>query len=195
MAENAKWMKELRAAQKKTEELMRKTFEAQRQTDEQMKKTDEQMKRTDEKLGRVCKQFWDFWNNRWEEVEEFFYRYFQKNPSLMDLKFNDVKKTVFTSDWSEHDIVLINWEASAVISVKYKLRKKDIDSLLNREMGIIRNFYHDLRINQKLYWAVASYIISKDVEKYAKEKWLFVLTQSWEGTRILNKKWFKAKTY
>ncbi len=31
-----------------------------------------------DKLDRICKQFWDFWNNRWEQVEEFFFEKIHK---------------------------------------------------------------------------------------------------------------------
>jgi hypothetical protein len=173
-----------------------------KKTDEQMKKTDEQMKKTDERLDKIWRKidrlwelFWDFWNTRWEEVEDFFYRYFSKNKELLWIKFDDVEKNIITAEWQEHDIVLINWKSSALISVKHKLHKKDVDSLIWKEMTRMKYYLNKLWSKHKLYGWVASYIVNKDIEEYAKSKWLFVITRSWDNTIILNEKDFEWKVF
>ena len=202
MAENAirirelrEAQKETREAQKKTDEQMKKTDEQMKKTDEQMKKTDEQMKKTDERLDRLGQRFGDFGNNRGEEVEDFFYRYFAKNPALQGISFDDVERNIITSDGDEHDIVLINGETTALISIKYKLHKKDVDKLVSTELKRIQHFFEKLGSKHLLYGGVASYVVNEDVQKYAEEKGLFVITRSGENTLFLNKKGFKAKTF
>jgi len=44
----------------------------------------------------------------------------------------------------EHDIIMINGKASALISVKYKLNKEYVDDFVNREMEKIKYFFGKL---------------------------------------------------
>ena len=185
---NTKGIAELKEYQTETARQMRKT-------DEQMKKTDEQMKKTDERIDRLGQRFWDFWNNRWEEVEDFFYRYFLKNKKLSDVKFDEVERNIITADWQEHDIILTNWRASALISVKYKLHKKDIDSLLKKEMVRMKYFLHNVGSKHRLYWWIASFVVNKEVEEYAKSKWLYIFTRDGDSTILLNDDNFVAQEF
>ena len=181
--------------QKKTDEQQKKTGELIRQIAERQNQTDEQMKKTDERIDRLGKRFGDFGNNRGEEVEEFFYRYFEKNPRLQGTTFDEVERNIITSDGDEHDIVLVNGEVTALISVKYKLHKKDVDKLVSTELKRIQHFFGKLGSRHRLYGGVASYIVKEDVQKYAESKGLYVISRSGDNTVVLNKDNFQAKVF
>ena len=177
------------------EESITRLEESQARTDEQMKKTDEQMKKTDERIDRLWQRFGDFWNNRGEEVEDFFYRYFLKNRYLNHVDFDEVERNIITADGQEHDIILTNGRASALISVKYKLHKKDIDSLVNKEMSRMKMFLSNVGSTHRLYGWIASYIVKEEVEEYAKSKWLYVFTRDGDNTILLNDENFVAHEF
>ncbi|MBF0433577.1 MAG: hypothetical protein HQK83_20025 [Fibrobacteria bacterium] len=174
VAENARTIKALRASQEKT---------------------DEQMKRTDERIDRLGQRFGDFGNTRGQEVEEFFYRYFCRHPELLGTTFDEVDRNIITADGDEHDIILVNGQITALISVKYKLYKKDVDSLVAKELKRIQHFLDKWGSTHVLYGGVASYIVSEEVSKYAQDKGLYVITRSGENTVFLNKKSFRAKSF
>ena len=181
VAENTKAIREIHMSQKKT--------------DEQMRKTDEQMRKTDERIDRLGQRFGDFGNTRGQEVEDFFYRYFMNHPELSGLHFDTVDRNIISSDGHEHDIVLVNGKCSALISVKYKLYKKDVDHLVTKELKRVRHFWNRMGSKHILYGGIASYVVSDEVGKYAEDKGLYVITRSGENTVFLNKKSFKAKGF
>lgn len=178
---------------RQTDEQLKKTDEQLRQTDEQLKKTDEQLKKSDKKWEKISAKidklgelYGNSENNKGEEVEEFFYRYFEKNKNIAGIDFDEVDRNIIASERSEHDIVLINGQASALISVKYKLKEKDIDYLIEKELVRVKHFFHKLGSQHKLYGGVASYIITPEVEEYAKEKGIYVFGRSGKNVELRN---------
>ena len=59
----------------------------------------------------------------------------------------------------------------------------------------MKYYLNKLNSNHKLYWGIASYIVNKEDEEYAKSKWLFVITRNWENTVFLNDKDFVWKAF
>ena len=167
--ENAKGIKELRESQRKT---------------------DEQMKKTDAKLDRLAKMYGESENNKWMEVEEYFYRYFSKNRKIWEINFYDVDRNIISSDWQEHDIVLINWKASALVSVKYKLKKRDIDNMIDKELKRVKYFFNRLWSKHRLYGWIASFIVSDELRDYAKKRWLYIFTRKGDDVEALFEKDF-----
>ena len=181
--EMAKWFK-------KSDESFERLKESQRQTDEQMKKSDEKWQKISDKIDHLWKLYWDSENNKWIEVEEYFYRYFRKHKYLWKIKFDEVDRNIISADWQEHDIVLINWKVSALISIKYKLKKQDVDDMVEREIWRVKYFFTKLWSKHKLYAWIASFIVNEEVEKYAKSKWLYVFSRKWDDVLALNDKDF-----
>jgi hypothetical protein len=190
-----KQIAELRASQKETGKQIKETSEQQKKTDEQMKKTDEQMKKTDERLNRLSKRYGDSERNKGEEVEDFFYRHFLKNKKIADISFDDVERGKISSDGYEHDVVMVNGNSAALVSVKYKLRERDIDYLIETELPSLRNFFRRLGSKHNLYGGVASYIVTKEVQDYATKKGLFVFTRAGKDVKLNNKDQVKALTF
>ncbi|MEI7511342.1 MAG: hypothetical protein WCJ84_04260 [Candidatus Peregrinibacteria bacterium] len=173
---------ELRASQNQTDEQMKRT-------DEQMKRTDEQLAKTDAKLDKLAKLYGNSENNKGREVEEFFYRYFEKEKSVGKVHFDEVERNLVSShgEDSEHDIVLMNGNSSAVISVKHTLKKADIDHLVTEEVPRFqRLFLRYVPRSYTLYSGIASFVVDKEIEKYATEKGVLVFTRAGKDVQLKN---------
>ena len=151
--------------------------------------------KTDTQIKSLGKRFWEFGNSRGQEVEDFFYRYFHRNRRLPGVEFDRVERNMITTDGQEHDIILINGQSSALISVKHKLHKKDIDSIVNDEMPRMKYFLRGVGSTHRLYGWVASFVVSDAVQRYAQEQGLYVLTRSGENTLVLNDADFQAQEF
>ena len=108
--------KNLREAQKATDEQMKKT-------DEQMKRTDEQIKRTDAKLERMGITLGNIGKNQGDVAEEFFLHSLLKDNRLGNIHFDDVVKNMQKHRGQiqeEYDLVMTNGNAVGIVEVKYK---------------------------------------------------------------------------
>lgn len=160
-----------------------------------IKELQESQKRINERLDRLGQGDDDIEGDHKERVGNFFYDSLSKDPELLGTRFNDVEFNILNSDGYERDIVLINKDATALISVKYKLHKKDVDKLISTELKRMQHFLEKLGSTHQLYAGVTSYIVNDTVHKYAEEKGLYVITRSGDNTVFLNKKGFQAKTF
>lgn len=184
------------------EKTLDKITERQAKTDAQIAelkesqaKTDAQLAKTDAQLDRLGKYFGDSENNKGQEVEDFFYRHFAKHRRLGPIKFDEVNRNIISSEESEHDIVMINGEVSALISVKYKLKKEHIDYLVDTELNRIRSFYHRLGSKHKLFGGMAAYIIPHHLENYARAKGVFLFGRAGDNVQALNHSDFKPQDF
>ena len=153
--------------------------EAQKATDEQMKRTDEQMKRTDEKLERVGISLGNIGKNQGDVAEEFFFQSLIKDNHLGKIRFDDVVKNMEKHRGhiqEEFDLVMTNGDAIAVVEVKYKAHKNDLDKL-DRKM---KHFKQLFPIYQafKQYGAIAAFHINDDAKEEALRRGYFVLQRS-----------------
>ena len=180
---------------KQTDEQMKKTDERMRQTDELIKQNAEQMKKTDKKIAELGRQFGDFGNRRGEEAENFFFRYFEGKPRLGSVVFNEVRCNVNAPGGGEHDIVLLNDTVSALISVKYKLHKTDVDNLLGKETERFKRLLRKLGSTHSFYAGVAAFILDKWVEDYAIGKGLWVVSRSGKNSAVVNGPAFEARRF
>ncbi len=164
--------KNIHEAQKATDEQIKRT-------DEQMKRTDEQMKRTDEKLERIGINLGNIGKNQGDVAEEFFFQSLIKDNHLGKIHFDDVVKNMEKHRGQiqeEYDLVMTNGDAIAVVEVKYKAHKNDLDKL-DRKM---KNFKKLFPIYQafKQYGAIAAFHINDDAKEEALRRGYFVLQRS-----------------
>ena len=94
----------------------------------------------------------------------------------------------------EFDIVLVNSNAIAVISVKKKVHKNDIKDLAKRALPFFKKNFKEFK-NYKLYGAIASKNFPIEFEKVAAENGMFAITQAGQKFQVLNKKGFKGKCF
>ena len=164
---------------KRMHEAQMALHEAQMATDEQMKRTDEQMKRTDEKLERMGISLGNVTHNQGDVAEEFFFQSLIKDNHLGSIRFDDVVKNMEKHRGQiqeEYDLVMTNGDVIAVVEVKYKAHKNDLDKL-DRKM---RHFKRLFPIYQafKQYGAIAAFHINDDAKEEALKRGYFVLQRS-----------------
>ena len=171
--------KETGEQMKRTDEQMKRTDEQINRTDEQMKRTDEQMKRTDEKLERIGINLGNIGQNQGDVAEEFFFQSLIKDNRLGKIYFDDVVKNMEKHRGQiqeEYDLVMTNGDVIAVVEVKYKAHKTDLDKL-DRKM---KHFKQLFPIYQafKQYGAIAAFHINDDAKEEALRRGYFVLQRS-----------------
>jgi len=155
--------------------------EAQKKTDEQLDRTDEQMKRTDEKLKIIGIQLGNMSKNQGDVAEEFFYNSLVKDNHLGSIHFDDIMMNMQKHRGDiqeEYDLVMTNGEAVGIIEVKYKAHEKDLDKL-ERKMRHFKKLF-PIYNAYKLYGAIASFHINDDAKREALDRGFFVLQRSGE---------------
>ena len=164
---------------KNMHEAQNRTDEQMKRTDEQLKRTDEQLKRTDEKLEHIGISLGNISNNQGDVAEEFFFQSLIKDNRLGKIRFDDVVKNMEKHRGQiqeEYDLVMTNGDVIAVVEVKYKAHKNDLDKL-DRKM---RHFKKLFPIYQafKQYGAIAAFHINDDAKEEALRRGYFVLQRS-----------------
>ena len=159
-------------AQAKTDEELNKRKEAQLKTDEQLKKTDEQLKKLAEQVGGIG-------NNQGAVAEEYFYNSLKEKMRLLGMEFNDIGLNWRKSKngiEDEFDIILTNGKTMAIIEVKYKAHKNDVEKL-DKKIKNFRKLFPEYS-HLKLYAGIASFHIYEDAKELAKQKGYFVLQRN-----------------
>ena len=177
--ENAEQMKLTDEQMKLTDERMKHTDEQMKLTYESIKRTDEQMKRTDEKLKRMGITLGNVTNNQGDVAEEFFFQSLIKDNRLGSIRFDDVVKNMEKHRGKiqeEYDLVMTNGDALAVVEVKYKAHKNDLDKL-DRKMRHFKQLF-PIYQHYKQYGAIASFHINDEAKSEALRRGYFVLQRS-----------------
>jgi len=177
--ETGEEIKALAVAQKETGEQIKRTDEQINRTDEQMKRTDEQMKRTDEKLERIGINLGNIGQNQGDVAEEFFFQSLIKDNRLGKIYFDDVVKNMEKHRGQiqeEYDLVMTNGDVIAVVEVKYKAHKNDLDKL-DRKMKHFKQLF-PIYQSFKQYGAIAAFHINDDAKEEALRRGYFVLQRS-----------------
>jgi len=170
----------------KTDKELNKLKEAQLKTDEQLKKTDEELNRlreaqlkTDEQLRKLAEQIGGIGNNQGAVAEEYFYNSLKERMKLLNIKFDDIglnwKKSKNGIE-DEFDIILVNSKYIAIIEVKYKAHKNDVEKL-DKKIENFRRLFPEYS-HLKLYAGVASFHIYEEAKELAKQKGYFVLQRN-----------------
>jgi len=169
----------LAISQAKTDEELNKLKEAQLKTDEQLKKTDEQLKKTDEQLKKLAEQIGGIGNNQGAVAEEYFYNSLKGKMKLLDMEFDDIglnwKKSKKDIE-DEFDIVLTNGKNIALIEVKYKAHRNDVEKL-DKKVKNFRKLFPEYS-HLKLYAGIASFHIYEEAKELACQKGYFVLKRN-----------------
>ena len=177
--ETGEEIKALAVAQKETGEQIKRTDEQINRTDEQMKRTDEQMKRTDEKLERIGINLGNIGQNQGDVAEEFFFQSLIKDNRLGKIYFDDVVKNMEKHRGQiqeDYDLVMTNGDVIAVVEVKYKAHKNDLDKL-DRKMKHFKQLF-PIYQSFKQYGAIAAFHINNDAKEEALRRGYFVLQRS-----------------
>ena len=164
-------------AQEETRKYIQATGEQMKQTDAQMKQTDTQMKLTDAKLDRLGIIVGGISNSQGDVAEEFFMNTISYDQNIAGIKYDmmyiNLQKR-FKGIEDEFDIVLVNGQDVLLIEIKYKLHKKDIDTLLNKKIINFKKLYPEYK-NYNHHLGLASFKIHNDVKQEALDNNIMVL--------------------
>jgi hypothetical protein len=153
----------------KTDEKIGLLALAQAKTEKEVQETSRVVKEIGERMGSMG-------NNQGAVAEEFFYNSLKAKPELGGVSFDTVTPNLIIGTKkasSEFDIVLVNGRNVALVEVKYKAHKNDLDQL---EKQIAR--YRKLRPEPKgykIFGGIAGFKVPADVIKLAHERGMFVL--------------------
>ena len=183
-------------AHKEAKEEMKELRKSQQETDRFIKETSREIKKSNEetnrKLDKVAKMIGGHVNNVGDVTEDFFFRGLSNHKSLGNIKFDEVKRNI--GEKKEYDILMINGDSVAVISVKYKLHEGDVDQFIEKDLKDFKKSYQKYK-KYKLYAGIATKYLNTDLENSIKQAGLFAITQSGKDIKILNEKKFKAKQF
>ncbi len=172
MTEEKVWqlLAELVASQKKTDEQLAKT-------DAQLAKTDAKLAETSAKIDRVSEMVGGISNNQGKIAEEFFYNSLQNEPVLVGKHFDFIDKNLLRTHEKireEYDLILYNGDSVFIIEVKYRVRPKDIETLIHRKGGNFPILFPQYRDFQR-HLGLATFSIEDDVLQEALDRGVTVL--------------------
>jgi len=112
-----------------------------------------------------------------EVAEEFFYNFLEEKKELAGVRYDNIDRNVsrfYNKIKDEFDVVMINGKDVAVIEVKYKARKSDIEKLATTKKENFNTLFPDYKeFNQD--FAIASFSISDDLKEQALDAGVIVL--------------------
>jgi len=154
-------------------------IEAQRKTEQLLRETIQMQKATDNKWDKLSIQLGGIANNQEDFAEEYFFNSFENGKTyFFGEKFDDIEKNLKNS-WrgikDEYDIVLYNHDSVAIIEVKYKAHKNDIQKILKKAetFRILFPQYQDY----KIYLGLASLSFNKDLEDECRNEGIAIIKQ------------------
>ena len=153
----------------------------------QQKETGEQIKETERAFKRMWFYVWNFIDNDWKVVEEYFFTALDKSNKLHweDYNYFSNWEKYSLSKWREQefDIIGYNWNKITAIEVKKIVHKNDVIKLVEKQLPFLKDYMSkniDYK-NHRIYWGIAGFKINKDAQKYAKEHWIIILTKNSEN--------------
>ena len=158
--------------------------EWQRMREEAQKRSDE----IDRKIAENARLIGDIGNSNGDVAEEYFQNAFEKDPRLNGEFYDKVitnmkiKSEKFNA---EYDIFLLNDKSAAIIEIKYRAKKDDINELL-RKCDDFRKFMPEYS-NLKLYLGLASLSFRKITEQNILKEGIAVIKQVGDKMVIYDK--------
>jgi hypothetical protein len=159
-----------------TERILNEKFA---ETDRQMKETDRQMKETDRRMKELQKTLGGMANSHGSFAEEYFFNSFEDNEqNFFGEHFDEIEKNVkgrLKNLKDEYDIVLYNGVSVAIIEVKYKAHKGDVDKVLQKA-ETFRILFPDYK-DFKIYLGLASMAFYPELEQECINQGIAIIKQ------------------
>ena len=181
--ENAKGFAELRATQKKNEEENAKRAEENAKgwakLQEALNKTNEMVNGTSDSNGKFSETY--FYNSLFNSM-----RFGGKDFDEIEKGMKRAKKLPDGEKLKgEYDVVMYNGDTVALIEIKYKVRRKDIETLSGVQVNVFRQLFPQYA-DYKFYLGIAGMSFEGNTEKEALEKGIGILRPRGENVEILD---------
>lgn len=150
---------------------------SQEEADKRHAEADERHAKIDAKLYKVAMLLGNIGNNQGAVAEEFFYNSLASTQELAGVKYDFIDHNVTRSTQGvsdEFDILMVNGKDVAIVEVKYKANKKDLEKLLTKKYENFKKLnpmYKDF----KHHLALASFKFDEELKEEALEKSVIVL--------------------
>jgi hypothetical protein len=178
MRENERKFKEERA---ESERYLREMFaESERLTKERERILSEKFAETELLIKANAKEISGIGNSNGEVAESYFISRFAKNPQFAGQNYESFtpnlrKKITSLNLQGEYDLVLYNCTSVAIIEIKYKAKKEDIETLLNKVQSFKQLFPEYANFN--IYLGLAGLHVNVTAEKEAIKQGVAVIKQ------------------
>jgi hypothetical protein len=180
-------MKELAISSKETDRLLK-------ETDQQMKETDRRLKETERLIKANSKDIGGITTSNGEIAESYFFNSFKKYPHFAGQDYQLVERNKRCHSkaldlMDEYDLVLYNGSSVAIIEIKYKATKEDVEQILKKAETFKKLFpyYNDFAI----YLGLAGFHIYQNAENEAKKQGVAVVKQVGKNM-VINDKHLKV---
>ena len=165
---------------KETDRLFKETRQRQEETRQRQEETDRQMKETDRQIKALNKQIGGMANSNGDVAESYFINSFKKYPQFAGQNFDNIdvnlqRKNNRLNLQAEYDIVMYNCSSVAIIEIKYKANKDDVEELVKKvdSFKLLFPQYKDFAI----YLGLAGLSVNKKIEKEAIRQGIGVIKQ------------------
>ncbi len=156
----------------KTDKQIEKTDKQIEETEKQVKETEKQVKEASRIMHEVCKEIGGMGQTQGRVAEEFYHQALLEAPRLGDAEFGHVRSNVGAArpdgKHAEYDLLLLNGEMVAVIEVKHKLRREDVEKMRDVTLPNFRSFLCEYN-DKTLVPAVAGMTADQDAVALAHE--------------------------
>ncbi|MDR0517338.1 MAG: hypothetical protein LBH25_09890 [Fibromonadaceae bacterium] len=162
------------------------------------KETSQQIKETSRQIDNLHEEISGISNSNGLFAEEYFFNSLEKKMEFAGVHFdsisNEFRRLRKTPDGGrvedQFDIVLFNGNAIALIEVKYKARKKNLDKMLKQKIPNFRFLFPEYA-KHKIYLGLGGMSFEKNVVGEAKKLGIGLLKQVGE-TIEYETEWVKA---
>jgi len=168
--ESEQWLKE---TFRETDRKFQETAQLQKETERRFQETDRMIKSMQKEIGGIG-------NSNGEIAESYFKNSFKKYPHFAGQEFQFVDfnlrryvKALNLKD--EYDLVLYNGVAVAIIEIKYKVRKEDVELIIKKAETFKMLF--PLYKDYALYLGLAGFHVFANAEKEANKQGVGIVKQ------------------
>jgi hypothetical protein len=134
---------------------------------------------TNKKIDKQAKNIGGIDRSNGLMAEEAIYNSLSKDNVFANVKFDYIRKNIQLQSedhrtLSELDILMVNGDTIAIIEVKFKVEKKDIKNILNKQLKHFRQIYPKYN-NHKIILGIGGMSFEKEVEEEAKNNGIGII--------------------
>ncbi|GHV76906.1 hypothetical protein AGMMS49942_17270 [Spirochaetia bacterium] len=173
-------------SQKETDRMLKENARSQKETDLKFKETEQMIKevtrsqkKTDRQISNVNKQLGGMANSDGDAAEELFATSLESKMMFAGQHFDGIDFNVKRKSGGlrgEFDIVLYNCTAVAIVEVKNKACKDDLESMVTKKVPVFRTLFPQYR-DHAIYLGIGSMSFDDRVIKKAHELGIGILRQ------------------
>ena len=157
-----------------------------KETDRKFKENAAAMKETDKKFDKMHEEICGIGKSNGMFAEEYFFNWLEEKPFFGNTKYDHTEanvKAYYGNVKDEFDIVLYNGTAVAIIEVKYKVQKSDVNKMVSKKVSNFRTLFPQYE-KHAIYLGVGGMCFDEGVEKTARELGIGLLQQVGDAVEV-----------